>query len=104
MRGNFHFEADNLATDWNRKIVPVRHDLASNPLFSDEELAKLIEGNPQSIREVSTMDPSSEDRTSWKRASFEDMSGMEILQAVRDGLLWINVAEAGSFDPRYMRL
>lgn len=104
MRGNFHFEADNLSTEWNKKIVPVRHDLATNPLFSDEALAKLIEGNPQAIREVSTMDPNREDRATWKRASFEDMSGMEILQAVRDGLLWINVAEAGSFDPRYQAI
>ncbi|TYR31975.1 hypothetical protein FY036_12855 [Mesorhizobium microcysteis] len=104
MRGTFHFEADNLATEWNKKIVPVRHDLATNPLFSDEALAKLIEGNPQAIREVSTMDPNREDRATWKRASFEDMSGMEILQAVRDGLLWINVAEAGSFDPRYQAI
>lgn len=104
MRANFQFEADKLATEWNRKIVPVRHDLADHPLFSDEELAKLIEGNPQSIREVSTMDPTSEDHSSWKRASFEDMSGMDILKAVRDGLLWINVAEAGSFDPRYQAL
>jgi hypothetical protein len=47
------------------------------------------------------MDPDKEDHSSWKRARFEDMSGMEILQAVREGLLWINVAEAGSFDARY---
>ena len=46
MRANFQFEADNLAIEWNKKIVPVRHDLADHPLFSDEELAKLIEGNP----------------------------------------------------------
>lgn len=104
MRGTCHFEADNLSTEWNKKIVPVRHDLATNPLFSDEALAKLIEGNPRAIREVSTMDPDREDRATWKRASFEDMSGMEVLQAVRDGLLWINVAEAGSFDPRYQAI
>lgn len=104
MQGNFHFEADNLAENWNKQILPVRHDLDRNPLFSDEALARLIEGNPQAIREVSTMDPNSENRASWKRASFEDMSGMEILQAVRDGLLWINVAEAGVFDPRYQEI
>jgi hypothetical protein len=101
MQANFHFEADNLATEWNRKIVPVRHNLADHPLFTDEALATLIEGNPQAIREVSTMNPGEEDRKSWKIARFEDMSGMEILQAVREGLLWINIAEAGSFDPRY---
>jgi hypothetical protein len=101
MQANFHFEADNLATEWNKKIVPVRHDLAQHPLFTDEALATLIEGNPQAIREVSTMNPGEEDRKSWKIARFEDMSGMEILQAVREGLLWINIAEAGSFDPRY---
>lgn len=104
MRPNFHFDGENLAETWNKHILPVRHDLAANPLFSDEELAKLIEGNPQAIREVSTMDPKSEDRNSWKRASFTDMSGMEILDAVRGGLLWINVAEAGSFDPRYQAI
>lgn len=104
MQANFTFEADNLATEWNAKIVPTRHNLAQHPLFQDEALAALIEGNPQAIREVSTMDPDKEDQTSWKQARFEDMSGMEILEAVREGLLWINIAEAGSFDPRYQAI
>lgn len=104
MRGNFQFESANLAEDWNRNILPVRHDLATNPLFADEALVKLIEGNPQAIREVSTMDPTSENRHSWKRAAFEDMSGWDILQAVREGLLWINIAEAGVFDERYQAI
>lgn len=104
MRARFEFQSDNLAAEWNRKIVPVRHDLADNPLFSDEALARLIEGNPGAIREVSTMDAAREDRASWKRATFEGMSGAEILGAVREGLLWINVAEAGTFDQRYQDL
>lgn len=104
MQGNFDFEVDDIATNWNRQIVPVRHDLADNPLFSDAALAALIEGNPQAIREVSTMDPGAENRHSWKSGSFEDMSGMEILQAVKDGLLWINIAEAGVFDARYQEI
>jgi hypothetical protein len=34
MQANFTFEADNLATEWNKKIVPVRHNLADHPLFT----------------------------------------------------------------------
>ncbi len=101
MKAKFNFDGENLASEWNKKILPVRHNLAQHPLFTDEALATLIEGNPQAIREVSTMDPDNENHKSWKSARFEDMSGMEILQAVREGLLWINIAEAGSFDQRY---
>lgn len=104
MQGNFEFDIDDLAANWNRKIVPVRHDLADNPLFSDDALVALIEGNPGAIREVSTMDPGKENRLSWKSGSFDNMSGEDILQAVKDGLLWINIAEAGGFDPRYQEI
>jgi len=104
MKANFTFEADNLATEWNSKILPTKHNLAEHPLFQDEALAALIEGNPQAIREVSTMDPNKEDQKSWTQARFENMSGMEILEAVREGLLWINIAEAGKFDERYQEI
>jgi hypothetical protein len=101
MASQFIFEGDNLATEWNKKILPVRHTLHEDPRFSDAALIRLIEGNPQAIREVSTMNPDAEDRTSWKSGSFEDMSGAEILEAVKGGLLWINIAEANKFDPAY---
>lgn len=101
MNAEFEFDSGNLTGQWNKKILPVRHNLAEHPLFTDEALATLIEGNPQAIREVSTMDPDNENHKSWTSARFEDMSGVEILEAVRKGLLWINIAEAGSFDQRY---
>lgn len=46
MKAEFSFDGENLSTEWNKKILPVRHNLAQHPLFTDEALAKLIEGNP----------------------------------------------------------
>jgi len=97
----FKFSKKNLATAWNTEIQPVEHNLGDHPLFSDEALAELIEGNRHAIREISTMDPEREDHRSWKRGSHEGMNGRELIEAVRDGLLWVNIGNAGDYDPRY---
>jgi hypothetical protein len=103
MRDNtyFKFSKQNLATAWNTEIQPVEHNLGEHPLFSDEALARLVEGNAHAIREVSTMDPEREDKSAWKRGSIEGMSGRDVIEAVRDGLYWVNVGDVGRFDKRY---
>lgn len=100
----FSFTSKDLASRWNREILPVEHGLGSHPLFSDAALAALIEGNPHAIREISTMDPEREDKSAWKRGSHEGLSGQELIEAVRDGLLWINIGDVGAYDPRYQEL
>lgn len=97
----FKFCNSDLANNWNTSIQPVEHDLGDHPLFTDAALAALIEGNPHAIKEVSTMDPEREDHRSWRRGSFEGMNGAELIEAVRWGLLWINIGDAGKYDARY---
>ena len=100
----FCYTAPDLARSWGKEVLTFTHNLEHHPLFSDEALALLIERNPEAIREVSTMDPSKEDASAWRNVAFEDMSGAEILQCVREGLLWINVGDVGKFDARYQEL
>ena len=100
----FRYTAPDLKANWGKEVLTFEHNLEHHPLFSDEALARLIEGHPEGIREVSTMDPNREDMSTWRRIAFEDMSGAEILQCVRDGLIWINIGEVGEFDPRYQAL
>ena len=99
----FKFTSDDVAANWNTAIQPVEHNLGEHPLFADDALAALIEGNPHAIREISTMDPEREDHRSWKRGSHEGMSGLELIEAVRQGVLWVNIGDVGKYDPRYQQ-
>lgn len=97
----FRFKNSDLPNNWNTVIQPVEHNLGEHPLFTDAALAKLIQDNPHAIKELTTMDPDREDHRSWKRGSHEGMSGEELLDAVRKGLLWVNIGDAGKCDPGY---
>ncbi len=95
---------DNIADAWDREIVPVTHDLGSNPLFSDEALAELVRHNPDAVREIATMDTSTEDSARWRDSGLSADDPQTLFAAVRSGALWVNVGHVGERDIRYQRL
>lgn len=95
---------DNISELWDREIVPVTHDLGNNPLFTDHELAELVRRNPDAVREIATMDTSTEDSTRWRDSGLSVADPQSLFGAVRSGALWVNIGHVGSRDIRYQRL
>lgn len=102
----------NVVTDWGsearsgfrKKVVVGQHDLHTRDEFSDEALAALIERHPRELTDFCTMGDLDEGADSWRAGDPGDLSGMEMLEAVRAGKLWINLREAMCVDPVYRPL
>ena len=78
------------ATDaFGSKPLQLDHQLHRSPLFSDGALARLIEGSSRENYYVNTMDVTSHNVKSRREGTLDDISGAEVLAAVRKGQIWI---------------
>jgi len=78
--------------------LALSHNLDSTGLYTDEALAGLIESATRADYHVSTMDPESHDPKSRREGVIEGLSGLEVLQAVRKGNIWINIRNLASLS------
>ena len=91
--------ADRLVEPWTpaqradhrEGIVTFRHGLPETGLFTDESLARMIDAHPRAMLDVLTMrrDPPPNER--WIAGDPGDLSGADLIEAVRRGSLWISL-------------
>ena len=95
--------ANHILTDWTedaareftRRPILTDHNLHTRPMFSDEGLADLLDRYPREAFNLYTMDNSAAGgKESFRRGVVGDHSGDEILEAVKRGMLWINLRRA----------
>jgi len=87
--------------DFRKKPVVIRHNYHEHHAFSDISLAALIERHPRDLVDFCTMGDDAEDRDSWRAGDPGSLSGLELIDAVRKGKLWINLRHAMDLDPEY---
>lgn len=85
-------------------IVELGHNLAATGLFSDDALADLIERTPRCSYHVSTMDPQSHDPRSRREGVIDGLNGKQVLNAIRNGHIWLNLRDAARYNPDYEKL
>ncbi len=77
---------------WGKIPVVQQHNLHKSPLFTDEALAELIENYPRA--DYSLVIPGRQDQEhhhKWREGDIGDATGAEVLKAIREGFLWINL-------------
>jgi hypothetical protein len=87
---------------WGHQTIKLQHSLVSLDLFSDGYLAKMIEtAAPKSIaiHAEGGADPST-----WPSVARGDASGEQVLDAVRGGMLWLNLVGISDWDSRFAEL
>jgi hypothetical protein len=97
------FEARHAAL-YGRHTIIVGHRLHESPLFTDEALARLIEHAPRSSYHVNTMDARSHDPRSRREGEIVGTSGEEVLEAVRQGNIWVHLQSLADAGPIYAEL
>ncbi len=90
--------------DFGQRPFVAAHDLEHHELFTDEALAELLDRFPRQHLYALTMgsDPTRADEN--RLAIHDGVSGAELLRAVRNGRLWLNVTRVDRADARYRAL
>ncbi len=92
------------ARSFGDTTLSLQHNLADTGLFSDEALVELIERASRGDYHVSTMDPLSYDPRSRREGVIEDLSGMEVLDAIRNGHIWLNLRNVASLSEPHRQI
>jgi hypothetical protein len=89
--------------DFGRRALLATHNLHQSELFSDPALIELLDRFPRKHLYALSMgtDPV---RIENRLALHDGVSGAELLRAVKNGRLWLNVTQVDSADRRYREL
>jgi len=93
------YEAD--AAEFGRRPLVASHNLHRSDLFTDAALIELLDTVPRQNVHALTMgsDPTRPDQN--RVAIHEGVGGAELLRAVKNGRLWLNITRIDRFDARY---
>lgn len=70
-------------------VLLAKHRLLETGLFSDENLAKIIDTHPAECLHINTMGNDTQ-KFEWREGTREGVSGDVILQTMKRGRLWLN--------------
>lgn len=96
--------SEDKRAEFRNGVTRARHRLHLAPEFSELALAALLNRHPKALTDICTMGDNPADRESWRAGDPGAMTGRELLDAVRQGKLWINLREAMNTDPVYKPL
>ncbi|MGV7030606.1 cupin-like domain-containing protein [Methylobacterium symbioticum] len=88
---------------WQTQPVRLAHRLHELPLFSRAGLAALIERYPSQHYNLVHMGPAGQ-RRFWREGEIGNLSGAEVLTAIEQGRIWINLRNVAKIDPAYRDL
>ncbi|MCC9605042.1 cupin-like domain-containing protein [Blastopirellula sp. JC732] len=84
--------------DWNKnlhqmetEVVTTTHRLVETGLFDDEHLVRILDTHPRDALNVNTMGTDETDRRDWKEGDASKLNGEQLLQATKEGRLWLNI-------------
>lgn len=96
---------DEQAAGFTKELVVTPHNLHERKMFSDDGLADLLDRYPREAFNLYTMDNTPFGaKESFRRGVVGDLSGEEILEAVRRGMLWVNLRRANDHVEEYEAL
>ena len=97
---------NQFAASLTRKPFSFRHELAKSGLFEDEQLARLIEtarrAGPQNYS-LGTLDHDGFG-AKWQTGVLGDLDGGKILDAIKNGRLWLQIQNLADIAPAYFEL
>ncbi len=102
-RSIFTTWSESNADDWGKKPLCLNHRLHTDPLFSEDALADLIDRSPRDCYNINYMGEQG-DRHLWREGEKGDLSGQQVIDAIRNGRFWINLRRPHDIDDRYQAL
>lgn len=104
--------AEEILVDWGpdessalgRSVVCTRHSLADGGRFEDEDLIRLIDAHPDEASYVYVMGRDKMNYSEWQLAENPNLSTADLLEAIRRGLLWLNLVNMEEHNEEWRRL
>lgn len=98
------FDPAKHAAIWGQHTAKVRHSLADHPLFTDDALAELIERTPRAHYNLVFMGAQGAGKAFWRYGEIGNTSGARVIDAVRNGRMWVNLRHVHAYAPAYKDL
>lgn len=92
------------ASDFGQRPLLASHNLHQHELFSDAALIELLDRFPRQHLYALTMGEDPTDTDGNRLAVHDGVSGAELLQAVKNGRLWLNITRVDRADAEYRAL
>ena len=89
---------------FGKKLIFGSHNLPQDPLFSDEALIELLDNYPRQYLFALTMGSDPTRSNENVLVAHDGVSGADLLRAVRNGRLWLNITRVNRADARYRAL
>jgi hypothetical protein len=88
---------------WDRQPTCVEHRIHEATLFGSDALAQLIEHYPREHYSIVQMGERGGHRF-WREGDLAGLSGRQVLEAIANGRLWLNLRCIDTVDDRFARL
>lgn len=85
---------------WGQQPIRLAHGLHQSPLFSTDKLAQLIENYPREKYGL-VQTGAKDSRRLWRQGEIGNLSGRQVIEAIGQGGLWLNLRDVSSVDDAY---
>ncbi len=86
--------------DYGSGLVKFHHHLNETGLFDDDKLAELIDNTPREYYMITHMNVEGR-KMIWRNGDFNGLSGAEVLEAIKQGQLWLCLRGIEKFSPEH---
>ena len=106
MTGNTIFKdfSARLADDFRRGTMVAHHALPEMEMFSDAALERLIESHPDELSMVYAMPTDVVGETGFREGDLRGVRGRDVIEAVRNGQLWVQLLRLNKAHPEFAAL
>jgi hypothetical protein len=88
---------------WGHHPIQLETEMHKTPLFSRDQLARLIESYPREHYSLVKTGARGAGRV-WREGDIGNLSGEQVIDAISRGGLWLNMRDVGKVDRRYREL
>ena len=88
---------------WGHQPIQLAHDMHKSPLFSPDQLARLIENYPREHYSLVQTGARGSARI-WREGEIGNLSGHQVIDAISRGGLCLNMRDVGAVDRRYRNM
>ncbi len=93
--------SDESRKAWGHKPLVLKHRLHTDPLFSFEALSALIDDYPREHYALVEVGAAGSDRRLWREGEIGSLSGSQVIEAIRQGRMWLNLRNVGKLVKEY---